>query len=89
MMFGFGSTGETVKAIQRIVNVKEDGIYGPITAQAVRVYQRNNGIVEDGCCGPITMSKMKLFPILALDSLKKASEHLWDSVIYSTRAVIR
>jgi len=84
MMFGFGSNGETVKQIQRKVNVTVDGIYGPLTTQAVRDYQSKNGLTADGVVGPLTMEKMNLFPTTVIGILKKAGENLYDAVVHST-----
>jgi peptidoglycan hydrolase-like protein with peptidoglycan-binding domain len=49
-----GSTGETVKQVQRILGLKVDGQFGPITDRAVRAFQAKNGLLVDGIVGPIT-----------------------------------
>lgn len=53
-----GSKGRYVKMVQGKVNVKEDGIFGPITERAVRDWQRDHGLSADGIVGPKTWSKM-------------------------------
>lgn len=49
-----GDRGQDVRAIQRAVNVKPDGIFGPITEEAVRDYQRRHDLAVDGIVGPNT-----------------------------------
>ncbi|WP_377892067.1 peptidoglycan-binding protein [Alkalihalobacillus sp. R86527] len=53
-----GDRGKDVEAIQRAVNVKADGIYGPITRDAVRKYQARKGLVVDGIVGPNTWNML-------------------------------
>lgn len=50
--------GDDIKAVQRKVGVKVDGIYGPITERAVRDYQRRHGLTVDGIVGPQTWNRM-------------------------------
>lgn len=53
-----GDRGENVKAIQRAVGVKVDGIFGPVTEEAVKEYQRRHGLLVDGIVGPVTWNVM-------------------------------
>lgn len=53
-VWGVGSRGDKVVAIQKIVGVSSDGIYGPATQAAVRQWQINLGIPADGTWGPQT-----------------------------------
>ncbi|WP_270180611.1 peptidoglycan-binding domain-containing protein [Alkalihalobacillus sp. CinArs1] len=53
-----GDRGKDVEAIQRAVNVKPDGIFGPITRDAVRSYQSRKGLLVDGIVGPKTWNVM-------------------------------
>jgi N-acetylmuramoyl-L-alanine amidase len=50
--------GNDVRAVQRVLNVTADSIYGPQTAAAVRRYQQANGLSPDGRMGPITFGHM-------------------------------
>ncbi|MCT2536305.1 peptidoglycan-binding protein [Aquibacillus koreensis] len=52
--FSRGSTGENVRRIQRIVNTRVDGIYGPKTETAVKKFQSNHNLLVDGIVGPNT-----------------------------------
>lgn len=46
--------GEEVKALQRLLHLKEDGIFGPQTTEAVKEYQAWHGLTPDGVVGPRT-----------------------------------
>ena len=56
-----GTSGETVKKLQRSLDLDADGRFGPATEKAVREFQEKNGLAVDGMAGPDTLSKMKLF----------------------------
>lgn len=48
-------TGDySVRKIQGIVDVAQDGLYGPATKAAVAEYQRELGVMADGYFGPVT-----------------------------------
>jgi peptidoglycan hydrolase-like protein with peptidoglycan-binding domain len=49
-----GSHGEAVMAVQNLLSVAVDGVFGPATAQAVRDFQSMFGFVVDGIVGPRT-----------------------------------
>jgi peptidoglycan hydrolase-like protein with peptidoglycan-binding domain len=45
----------TIKAAQRALGVKADGIVGPKTRRAIRRFQREEGLEADGVLGPQTL----------------------------------
>lgn len=49
-----GSKGEEVKRLQRLLNLTDDGIFGPATEAAVKEYQKTHGLVADGIVGDKT-----------------------------------
>lgn len=53
-----GSKGNSVKELQKKLNLQVDGIFGPITEEAVKEFQKNNGLVDDGIVGPKTWDKL-------------------------------
>lgn len=53
----FGSKGEAVKKIQKIVEVKADGIFGKITQAAVKKYQTMVMLKADGIWGIKTQTR--------------------------------
>lgn len=60
------SRGGGVTALQNMLGVSADGVYGPQTAKAVKAYQRNHGLTPDGIAGPQTRSNlgMGMGPVL-------------------------
>ena len=60
MILKLGSRGNEVKALQEKLNLKADGIFGPITEEAVKDFQRSNGLEVDGIVGANTLSKLNL-----------------------------
>ena len=55
-----GSVGQEVKRIQRVLNISDDGKFGPKTENAVKEYQSKNNLSDDGIVGPATRKSMSL-----------------------------
>lgn len=55
-----GSRGETVKTLQRALNLLADGIFGTLTEEAVKEFQLANGLTPDGIVGTKTWSKLNV-----------------------------
>jgi peptidoglycan hydrolase-like protein with peptidoglycan-binding domain len=53
-----GSTGLNVAYLQRVLGIKPDGQFGPITERKVKEFQQSQGLVVDGIVGPITWSRI-------------------------------
>ena len=60
MVLKLGSKGNEVKLLQEKLNLKADGIFGPLTEEAVKDFQRSNGLEVDGIVGANTLSKLNL-----------------------------
>ena len=60
MVLKLGSRGNEVKLLQEKLNLKTDGIFGPLTEEAVKDFQRSNGLEVDGIAGANTLSKLNL-----------------------------
>jgi hypothetical protein len=60
-----GSTGSTVRTIQRVVGAEVDGQYGPRTAAAVRAWQQKSGLSATGVVDSATWAKMKPYIAVA------------------------
>ena len=55
-----GDKGLKVMAVQQVLGIKADGIFGPATEAAVKEFQRKNGLVADGIVGDKTLAAMNL-----------------------------
>lgn len=53
-----GSKGDDVRTVQRLLVVKIDGDFGPITDQAVKDFQKKQKLTVDGIVGPKTWAKL-------------------------------
>lgn len=53
-----GDRGDTVAALQRLLGVDDDGIFGPATQAALLAFQRDRGLAADGLCGPATWAAL-------------------------------
>jgi len=72
-----GSKGDSVKEVQRILGISQDGIFGRNTDRAVERFQKDNNLYVDGVVGPITWKSL-----LALDTQSKNGGELqpWTKV---------
>ncbi|MGG5372874.1 peptidoglycan-binding domain-containing protein [Enterococcus sp. AZ196] len=57
-LLAYGSMGNDVKIVQRIVGVKVDGVFGKDTYNAVWYYQYGRGLKADGIVGKATWRAM-------------------------------
>ena len=54
MLLKVGSTGAQVKELQRLLSVRDDGVFGIDTLKAVKDFQAKNGLISDGIVGSKT-----------------------------------
>lgn len=54
----FGSRGDDVKALQKKLNLIQDGIFGRLTDDAVREFQKSHSLTVDGIVGPKTWGEI-------------------------------
>jgi peptidoglycan hydrolase-like protein with peptidoglycan-binding domain len=54
-----GSHGTRVAALQRMLGLQQDRIFGPGTKRAVKRFQRRHHLTADGIVGPATWSALK------------------------------
>lgn len=73
-----GSTGETVKQIQKALKLYPDGIFGALTEERVKQFQAENGLKVDGIVGPATLAK--LIPL----RWKKSRRHITEIIVHCT-----
>ena len=54
MLLKKGNRGESVKQLQKSLNLYPDGIFGEVTEEAVKAFQNSNGLKQDGIVGDKT-----------------------------------
>lgn len=54
MLLKKGNKGESVKQLQKALNLYPDGIFGDVTEEAVKAFQKSNGLKQDGIVGDKT-----------------------------------
>ena len=54
MLLKKGNKGESVKQLQKALNLYPDGIFGEVTEEAVKAFQKSNGLKQDGIVGDKT-----------------------------------
>ncbi|MDF8263839.1 peptidoglycan-binding protein [Luteipulveratus flavus] len=58
----YGWEGTAVSALQRSLELKVDGVFGPATLAAVKVFQGSHGLAADGVVGPQTWAALGGYP---------------------------
>ena len=54
MLLKKGNKGESVKQLQKALNLYPDGIFGEVTEEAVKAFQKSKGLKQDGIVGDKT-----------------------------------
>lgn len=54
MLLKKGNRGESVKQLQKALNLYPDGIFGEVTEEAVKTFQKSKGLKQDGIVGDKT-----------------------------------
>ena len=54
MLLKKGNSGESVKQLQKALNLYPDGIFGEVTEEAVKTFQKSKGLKQDGIVGDKT-----------------------------------
>lgn len=70
-----GSKGQEVKTLQSYLNLRVDGIFGPLTEEAVIDFQKRNGLSQDGIVGPKTWEAMNVTEKTASRSINEIIVH--------------
>ena len=58
MLLKKGNRGESVKQLQKALNLYPDGIFGEVTEEAVKAFQKSNGLKQDGIVGDKTLEAL-------------------------------
>lgn len=58
MLLKKGNRGESVKQLQKALNLYPDGIFGEVTEEAVKAFQKSKGLKQDGIVGDKTLEAL-------------------------------
>lgn len=58
MLLKKGNSGESVKQLQKALNLYPDGIFGEVTEEAVKAFQKSKGLKQDGIVGDKTFEAL-------------------------------
>lgn len=58
MLLKKGNRRESVKQLQKALNLYPDGIFGEVTEEAVKAFQKSNGLKQDGIVGDKTWAAL-------------------------------
>lgn len=77
------SKGESVKILQNLLGIKEDGIFGNNTEKSVIEFQKSHNLTPDGIVGPKTWEALQLPPSTKQYkfNLKKTSKRKINGII--------
>lgn len=78
----YGSRGEDVRYLQRILLLNDDGIFGTKTEEAVVSFQKAHGLVADGVVGAKTWAELE--KMAKTFSLKKSSRTITEIIVHCT-----
>ena len=79
MLLKVGSTGAQVKELQRLLSVRDDGVFGIDTLKAVKDFQSKNRLVSDGVVGSKTWDVLLNKNIHKIDTQDKQKYSLSDN----------
>lgn len=63
MLLKKGMNGTQVMELQKALNIKIDGDFGPNTEKAVKEYQKSKGLVSDGIAGAETLKSLGIYGV--------------------------
>ena len=82
-----GTRGDKVRAIQQVLGIEADGIYGIQTENAVKEFQRTYGLVVDGIVGEKTWAK--LFYDDGVGTIDIVKSYIYTHITYSPKRPIK
>ena len=74
-----GMTGLHVEAVQRLLKIYPDGIFGPLTEEAVKEFQTEHALKADGIVGEQTWAALKT---AEKGELKKSTRSISEIIVH-------
>ena len=79
MILKKGMTGLHVEAVQRLLKIYPDGIFGPLTEEAVKEFQTEHALKADGIVGEKTWAALKT---AEKGELKKSTRSITEIIVH-------
>lgn len=81
---------DQVKVLEHFLELKEDGIYGPVVEASVKAWQGKHGLLQDGIAGPVTCQAMGIWctkpsPVIGSDAWVKWVIEQMSGIIIKTK----
>ena len=80
MLLKKGNRGESVKQLQKALNLYPDGIFGEVTEEAVKAFQKSKGLKQDGIVGDKTWEALPK-PNYGFGGILKQSKRTINEII--------
>ena len=80
MLLKKGNSGESVKQLQKALNLYPDGIFGDVTEEAVKTFQKSKGLKQDGIVGDNTWEALPK-PNYGFGGILKQSKRTINEII--------
>ena len=80
MLLKKGNRGESVKQLQKALNLYPDGIFGEVTEETVKAFQKSNGLKQDGIVGDKTWEALPK-PNYGFGGILKQSKRIIKEII--------
>ena len=80
MLLKKGNRGESVKQLQKALNLYPDGIFGEVTEEAVKAFQKSKGLKQDGIVGDNTWEALPK-PNYGFGGILKQSKRTINEII--------
>ena len=80
MLLKKGNRGESVKQLQKALNLYPDGIFGDVTEEAVKTFQKSKGLKQDGIVGDNTWEALPK-PNYGFGGILKQSKRTINEII--------
>ena len=80
MLLKKGNRGDSVKQLQKALNLYPDGIFGDVTEEAVKAFQKSKGLKQDGIVGDNTWEALPK-PNYGFGGILKQSKRTINEII--------
>lgn len=80
MLLKKGNRGESVKQLQKALNLYPDGIFGEVTEESVKAFQKSKGLKQDGIVGDNTWEALPK-PNYGFGGILKQSKRTINEII--------